>query len=152
MEVIRKVRSLWPYTVSFYGFFRHFRSVFKMRGRSTAEAVTRWLPTTAARVRALVWQVVFVVDKVSSGQVFSKYFGFPYQNRSFHQLLHPHNHPGQLAESLRRNGKFHGGSQGPKLGCRAKNKKNSKLGRPLLSRLDADLSPRSPGFRPVNFM
>jgi hypothetical protein len=46
--------------------------------------------------------VGFVLDKVVSGQVFSEYFGFPCQNCSFHQLLHHHNHPGQLAESLRR--------------------------------------------------
>jgi hypothetical protein len=31
---------------------------------------------------------------VASEQVFSEYFGFPYQNRSFQQL-HPHNHPGK---------------------------------------------------------
>jgi hypothetical protein len=62
-------------------------------GRAIAEAVSRWLPTAVARVRARHWQVKFVVDKVASGQVVSEYFGFPYQNRSFHQLLHPHNHP-----------------------------------------------------------
>jgi hypothetical protein len=44
--------------------------------RAIAEAVSRWLPTAAARVRARVWQVGFVVDKVASEQVFSKYFGF----------------------------------------------------------------------------
>jgi hypothetical protein len=38
--------------------------------------------------------VGFVVDKVASGQVFSEYFGFPCH--SFHQILHPHNHPGQV--------------------------------------------------------
>jgi hypothetical protein len=43
-----------------------------------------------------------VVDKVASGQVFFEYVGFPCQNRPFHQLLHPHNQPGQLAEALRR--------------------------------------------------
>jgi hypothetical protein len=32
----------------------------------------------------------FVMDKVALGQVFSEYFGFPYQS-SFHQFLH--NHP-----------------------------------------------------------
>jgi hypothetical protein len=48
-------------------------------GRATAEAVSRWLPTAAAGVRAWVWQVGFVVDKVASGQVFSEYFGFPCQ-------------------------------------------------------------------------
>jgi hypothetical protein len=39
----------------------------------------------AARVRARVWQVGFVVDKVASGQVFSEYFGFLCQNRSSSQ-------------------------------------------------------------------
>jgi hypothetical protein len=34
----------------------------------------------------------FVVDKMAPGQVFSEYFGFPCH--SFHQILHPHNHPG----------------------------------------------------------
>jgi hypothetical protein len=34
--------------------------------------------------------VGFVVDKVALGQVFSEYFGFPFQS-SFHQLLHNHN-------------------------------------------------------------
>jgi hypothetical protein len=53
-------------------------------GRAIAQAVSSWIPTAAARVRARVWQVGFVVDKVASGQVFSEYFGFPYQNRSFH--------------------------------------------------------------------
>jgi hypothetical protein len=75
-------------------------SYTRTRGRAIAEAVSRWLPTAAARVRARVWQVGFVVDKVASGQVFSEYFGFPCQNRSFHQLLHHHNHLGQLAEAL----------------------------------------------------
>jgi hypothetical protein len=56
-------------------------------GRAIAEAVSRCLPNAAARV----WQVRFVVDKVASGQVFSKYFGFPCQKRSFHQLHHHHN-------------------------------------------------------------
>jgi hypothetical protein len=42
-----------------------------------AEADSRWDPTAAARVRARLWQVGFVVDKVASGQVFSEYFGFP---------------------------------------------------------------------------
>jgi hypothetical protein len=35
--------------------------------------------------------VGFVVDKVALGQVFSEYFGFPFQS-SFHQLLHNHPH------------------------------------------------------------
>jgi hypothetical protein len=71
------------------------------RGRAIAEAVSRWLPTAAARVRVRAWQVGFVVDKVASGQVFSEHFGFPCQNCLFHKLLHHHNHPGQLEEALR---------------------------------------------------
>jgi hypothetical protein len=51
-------------------------------GRAIAEAVSRWLPTAAARVRSRFWQVGFVVDKVTSGKVFSEYFGFLYQNHS----------------------------------------------------------------------
>jgi hypothetical protein len=35
--------------------------------------------------------VGFLVDKVALGQVFSEYFGFPYQP-SFHQFLHNHHH------------------------------------------------------------
>jgi hypothetical protein len=64
-------------------------------GLAIAQAVSRWLPTAAARVRARVWEVGFVVDKVALRQVFSEYFGFPYQS-SFHQILHHHNHPGHL--------------------------------------------------------
>jgi hypothetical protein len=45
-------------------------------GRAIAEAVSLWLPTAAAQV----WQMGFVVDKVASVQVFSEYFGFPFQN------------------------------------------------------------------------
>jgi hypothetical protein len=71
-------------------------------GRAIAEAVSRWLPTAAARVCARVWQVVFVVDKVASGQVFAEYFDFPCQNRSFHQLLHHHNHLGQSRRGFAR--------------------------------------------------
>jgi hypothetical protein len=71
-------------------------------GRAIAEAISRWLPTVASWLHARVWQVGFVVDRVASRQVFSKYFGFPCKNYSFHHLLHHHHiHPGQLAEALR---------------------------------------------------
>jgi hypothetical protein len=62
-------------------------------GRAIAQAVSRWLPTAVARVRVRAEHVGFVVDKVVLGQAFSEYFGFPCQS-SFHQFLHPHNHPG----------------------------------------------------------
>jgi hypothetical protein len=37
--------------------------------------------------------VVFVVEKVALGQVFSEHFSFPWQS-SFQQFLHHHNHSG----------------------------------------------------------
>jgi hypothetical protein len=46
-------------------------------GRAIAQAVSPWLPTAAARVRARSGHVGFVVEKVALGQVFSEYFGFP---------------------------------------------------------------------------
>jgi hypothetical protein len=73
-------------------------SKIKYKGRAIAQAVSRWLPTAAARVRDLSDHVGFVVDKVALGQVFSEYFSFPCQS-SFHQILHPHNHPGQVPQA-----------------------------------------------------
>jgi hypothetical protein len=90
-EMLTTIMSLWSVLLAVYIIYL---------GHAIAEVVSRCLPTTVARVRAEVWQVGFVVDKVASGQVFSKYFGFPCQNHSFHQLIRHHNHPGQLAESL----------------------------------------------------
>jgi hypothetical protein len=55
----------------------------------------RWLPTAAARIRARSGHVGIVVDKVALEQVSSEYFGFPCQS-SFHQILDPHNQPGQV--------------------------------------------------------
>jgi hypothetical protein len=72
-----------------------FMSILLNVGRAIAQAVSRWLPTAAARVRTRSGHVGFVVDKVALGQVFSEDFGFPCQS-SFHQILHPHNHPGQV--------------------------------------------------------
>jgi hypothetical protein len=66
-----------------------------LAGRAIAQAVSRWLPTMAARVRVRVWQVGFVVDKVALGRVFSAYLGFLCQY-SFPQIFHHHNHPGQV--------------------------------------------------------
>jgi hypothetical protein len=50
-----------------------------MGGRAIAQAVSRWLPTAAARVRVRAEHVRFMVDKVALGQIFSEYFGFPLQ-------------------------------------------------------------------------
>jgi hypothetical protein len=68
-------------------------SYIKQCARAIAQAVSRWLPTTAVRgskpdlgMGDLWW------DKVVLGQVFSEYFGFPCNHRSLHQLLHNHPH------------------------------------------------------------
>jgi hypothetical protein len=60
-------------------------------GRAVAQAVSRWLPTAAVRVRVGAEHVGFVVDKAALGQVFSEYFDFP-GDSLFHQFLHQHNH------------------------------------------------------------
>jgi hypothetical protein len=60
-----------------------------VEGCAIAHADSSRLPTAAARVRARSVHVGFVVDKVALGQVFSEYFGSPYQF-SFHRLLHTH--------------------------------------------------------------
>jgi hypothetical protein len=57
-------------------------------GHAVAQAVSRRLPTAAARVQARVSHIVFAVGKAALGQVFSEYFGFPCQ--AFHRLLHTH--------------------------------------------------------------
>jgi hypothetical protein len=43
----------------------HYPNVTIYEGRAIAEAVSRWFPTATARVRARVWQVGYVVDKVA---------------------------------------------------------------------------------------
>jgi hypothetical protein len=59
--------------------------------RAVAQAVSRWLPTAAARVR--VRTACGVCGRRSdTGQVFSEFFCFPCQ--SFHQIIRYHNHPG----------------------------------------------------------
>jgi hypothetical protein len=59
------------------------------KGRAVAQAVSRWLPTAATRVRVWAEYVGFMVVKAALGQVFC----FPRQS-SFHKFLHHHNHPG----------------------------------------------------------
>jgi hypothetical protein len=61
------------------------------RSRAIAQAVSRWLPTAAARVRSRVWSSGICGGQSGLGQVFSEYFGFPCQS-PFHQLLHNHPH------------------------------------------------------------
>jgi hypothetical protein len=48
------------------------------QGRAIAQAVSRRLPTAAARVQTLVWSCgILWWRKVALGQVFSENFGFP---------------------------------------------------------------------------
>jgi hypothetical protein len=65
--------------------------LMEQMGRAIAQAISRRLPTAAARLRGLCSHVSFVMDKVTLGQVFSEYFGFPCQS-SFHRLLNTHQH------------------------------------------------------------
>jgi hypothetical protein len=66
---------------------------FKEAGsRAVAQAVSHRLPIVAPRFELRSGNVGFVLDKVTLGQVFSEYFGFPCQS-SFHEILH-HNHRG----------------------------------------------------------
>jgi hypothetical protein len=71
-------------------------TMLQAKGRAIAEAVSRWLPTALARVRARVWQVGFVVHKIAPGRFSPSTSVSPANHISFHQLLHPHNHPGQV--------------------------------------------------------
>jgi hypothetical protein len=64
------------------------------QGSAIAQAVNRWLPTTAARVRSRVWSSGICGGQIGSGVGFPEYFSFPCQS-SFHLILHHHNHPGQ---------------------------------------------------------
>jgi hypothetical protein len=56
-------------------------------GRAIAQASHRGGPGSSPG--QVMWD--FVVDKVALGQVFSEYFGIPWQF-SFHRLLHSHHH------------------------------------------------------------
>jgi hypothetical protein len=69
----------------------YFNIISWAKACAVAQAVSRWLPTAAARVRFGA-ACGYMVVKAALGQVFSEYFGFPCQ--SFHQFLHHHNHPG----------------------------------------------------------
>jgi hypothetical protein len=69
-----------------------------MHGRYfyTAQAVSRWLPTAAARVRSrglVKWDLWWT--KWRWDRFFPEYFGFPCQS-SFHQILQHHIHSGQV--------------------------------------------------------
>jgi hypothetical protein len=62
-----------------------------LQGRAIAQAVSRRLPTAAARVRAQVRSCGICGGQSGTGAVFSEYFGFSCQF-SFHRLFHAHHH------------------------------------------------------------
>jgi hypothetical protein len=67
-------------------------NILEDRGRAIAQAVSRRLPTSAARVQTRVWSCgILWWTEVAVGQVFSENFGFPCQS-TFHLLLHNHLH------------------------------------------------------------
>jgi hypothetical protein len=57
--------------------------------QNLAQTASRWLPTASTRFEPGSAHMEFMMDKVTLGQVFSEYYGFPCQF-SFHQLLHNH--------------------------------------------------------------
>jgi hypothetical protein len=57
--------------------FAVFQRKCPANGRTIAEVVSRWFPTTAARVRARVWSSGICDGQTGAGQFFSEYFGFP---------------------------------------------------------------------------
>jgi hypothetical protein len=65
--------------------------VYNFWGRAIAQRLDAGFPPRQPGF-AYGQHVGFVVDKAALGQVFSGYFGFPFQ--SFHRFLHYHNHPG----------------------------------------------------------
>jgi hypothetical protein len=50
--------------------------MYVLLDRAVAQAVSRWLPIAAARVRVRAEYVWFVVDKQALGKDFSEYFSF----------------------------------------------------------------------------
>jgi hypothetical protein len=65
-------------------------------GRTIAQAVSRWLPIAAARVRDRVWQVGFVVEKWRWSRFSPSTSVSPANLHSTKILHHLHNHPGQV--------------------------------------------------------
>jgi hypothetical protein len=51
--------------------------VTRMRGRAIAQAVSRWLPTAAARVRSRVWSSGICDGQTGAGAGFLRVLQFP---------------------------------------------------------------------------
>jgi hypothetical protein len=67
--------------------------------RTIAQAVSRWLHTTAALVRSRVWSSGICGGQSGAGVGLLEYFGFPCQS-SFHQLLHNNPHLSSVAATI----------------------------------------------------
>jgi hypothetical protein len=66
-------------------------------GGAIAEAVSRWLPTAAARVQSRVWSSGICGRPGGVGAGFLQVLRFPLPFIPPNsQILHPHNHPGQV--------------------------------------------------------
>jgi hypothetical protein len=76
------------------GSYLKYTSYVCIYGRAIAEAVSRWLPTAAARVQSRGWSSGICGGQSGTGAGFLQVLWFP--RHSFHQILHPHNHPGQV--------------------------------------------------------
>jgi hypothetical protein len=63
-------------------------------GRAIAEAVSRWLPSAAARVQSWVWSNGICGGQSGAGAGFLQVLRFPLP--FIPQILHPDNHPGQV--------------------------------------------------------
>jgi hypothetical protein len=72
---------------------------WSVNARAIAQAVSRWLPTAAVRVRARIWSCGICGGQVALWQVFSEYFSFPCQSL-FRQLLHNHHHLSSGASTI----------------------------------------------------
>jgi hypothetical protein len=70
----------------------------EFEGRVIAQAISRRLPTAAARVQTRGRSCGICGNKVALGQVSSEYFGFPYR----FALLHNHHHPSSAAGTVGR--------------------------------------------------
>jgi hypothetical protein len=68
---------------------------FYSQGRAITQAVSRWLPTAAARVRSRVSSSEICGGHSGAGASFLRVFRFPLPI-FIPQILHPHSHPGQV--------------------------------------------------------
>jgi hypothetical protein len=91
----------WKY-ISTYSSFRHnmeatvalHAQATYATGKAIAEAVSRWLPTAAARVQSRVWSSGICGEKIGAGAGFLRVLRFPLP--FIPQILHPHSQPGQV--------------------------------------------------------